>query len=255
MGKLFEKPISELTAKGYAEFVQYISKEGFSFLLQWLAIIFLKTHLKDKQLKTNQDIRKGDGNISDKYDWGKLHHIHCVARSFHTKCKLDPKTQGTLVILPAKLSDEFEPFDYMDLYLAKTMLLRLDDIAIIHVLDDSCAVMNLYQNILNKINRPLSHLQLRELTATFAMANLDLIERPDFFSNFDANSATCRIETKLPTRFEFQDFDPNIYGSIMIHCFKDYLYTLPQPEREIIETHMRKGGYSFLFDEEGNLID
>ncbi len=255
MGRVFEKPIREMTEKGYQEFVNYISKHGFSFLLQWLAIIFLKTHLKDKQLRSKLDIRKGGGKISDDYDWEELHHIHCVARSFYTKCELDPKIQGTLVILPAKVSNEFEQFDYLDLYMAKTMLLRLDDIAIVHVLNDSCAVINLHRDVLKKISRPLSHLQLRELTATFAYSNLDLKERPDFYSNFNHNSATCRIEANLPERFEFDEFDTDIYGSIMIHCFKDYLNLLPQPDKGSVESYMRKGRYSFLFDEAGNLIN
>ncbi len=255
MGKVFERPFRELVNKGYKAFTEYIENNGFTFLLNWLAIIFLKTHLKDKSLRINLDTREKAGNIADFYNWEELYHIHCVARSFYTKCKLDPKIQGTLYILPAEVSDEFEEFDYIDIYAAKTMLLRLGNIAIIHVLDDSCAVMNLHFDTLKKITRPLSHLQLRELTATFAHANMDLIERPRFYSEFDRVSNTCKIMADIPEKMKFVDFDPQKYGSIMHYCFKDFIQAIPSTERTTIESHIKKGDYTFLFDEDGNLIN
>lgn len=254
MGKVFEKPIRELVQKGYQSFTEHIEKNGFEFLLNWLSIIFSKTHLKDKNLRINRDIREKSGYIADNYDWEELHHIHCLARSFYTKCKLDIKVQGTLYILPAQVSDEFEAFDYLDLYAAKTMLLRLGDIAFIHVLDDSCAVMNLYFDTLKKFTRPLSHLQLRELTATFAQANMDLNERPNFYSEFNKDSNFCTINANIPNHFNFSSFDPEKYGLLMSFCFNDYIQALPYPERNVIESHIKKGNYSFLFDENGDLI-
>lgn len=254
MGREFEKPIRELVEKGYKDFTEYIENNGFTFLLNWLAIIFLKTHLKDKSLRISRDIRKKDGNIADFYDWEDLYHIHCVARSFYTKCKLDPKIQGTLYILPAEISDEFEEFDYIDLYAAKTMLVRLGNIAIIHVLDDSCAVMNLHFETLKKITHPLSHLQLRELTATFAHANIDLVERPSFYSEFDRASNTCKITADIPKNNNFADFNLEEYGSIMYYCFKDFIEAIPFAERGEVESHIKKGDYTFLFDKDGNLI-
>lgn len=254
MGKIFEKPIRELVEKGYNSFTEYIENKGFAFLLRWLAIIFIKTHLKDKNLRINRDARENSGNIADSYNWEELYHIHCVARSFYTQCFLDSKIQGTLYILPAKISDEFEEFDYIDLYAAKTMLLRLGDIAIIHVIDDSCAVMNLYFETIKKITHPLSHLQLRELFATFAHANIELVDRPNFYSEFNRASETCNIMADIPSKMVFSDFDLEKYGVIMHYCFKDFIETIPPAEREIVELHIKRGNYTFLFDEDGNFV-
>jgi len=254
MGETFEKPIRELIEGGYLRFTDHIANHGFSFLLNWLALIFFKTHLKDRNLRINRDTRDNYGYIADGYDWQELFHIHCIARSFYTKCELDTTVQGTLLVLPARTADQFELFDYLDLYSAQTMLLRMGDIAILHVLNDSCAVMNWNWSLIQKINQPLSYVQLRELTAAFAHTNTNLIQRPIFHSSFDLKSNTCKVSANIPDELKFSDFNHNEYGAILFQCLKDYLQTISPLDRENVEPQIKKGIYSFVFDKNGNLI-
>ena len=93
-----------------------------------------------------------------------------------------PEVIGSMLVLPAKVKAHFENFDYFDISIAKTMLLRMENTAIIIVLDDSGAALNLYYEELTKIGGPLSPLQLREIAARLAAINFHLTDRPKFSS-------------------------------------------------------------------------
>jgi len=139
MGEELERPMSELFAGRYQVLAEYVKAKGPWFLFGWMCLIFLKTHLKDNALRFHKDRRKGEENIGELHAWGDLHHIHCMARAFYTGCNIEPEVLGSLLVYPAKMIPGIESFDYGDLSFAQTMLLRIDDIAVIAVLDDSQA--------------------------------------------------------------------------------------------------------------------
>src|SRR5262249_43165544 len=153
-------------------------------IFKWMALVFLKTHLKDKQLFLNRDRRNGAGRISDLYDWGELHHIHCVARASYTQCELDTPVLGSVQILPAKKILGLSGFDYGDVYQAQTLFVTLDEIAIVTVLNDSCGSLQLARDRIEQVRGRVSPLQIREVMAHLACANLHLKKRPVFFSDF-----------------------------------------------------------------------
>lgn len=81
MGKHVEEPVRAVLSGGYEAVVKHLKLEGPSLLYRWLALIYIKTHLRDATLPWNKDRRNDVGQIGDVYDWIALHHIHAVARS------------------------------------------------------------------------------------------------------------------------------------------------------------------------------
>ena len=115
MGKKIEEPIRNLIAQGFEAVTQHIEREGAWLFFVWLSLIFLKTHLKGKNLRYHRDRRQEDYKLFDTYNWEELHHIHCVARSFYTGCEIDPKIMGSFLTIPAKMGSNYQDFDYLGL--------------------------------------------------------------------------------------------------------------------------------------------
>jgi len=256
MGRIFEEPLSVLITQGYGAVAEFLStNDGGSWLIfTWLALIYVKTHLKDKNLRLHKDRRLQDGMIADIYTWTELHHIHCVARSFYTGCPIDPKVHGSLLVLPARLEKHYEHFDYGDLYLARTVLLRLGDVAFLTVLNDSCAAWNICRPIWQKITGSLSPLQLKELMAHFAFVNLNLKERPSYHSETDSEG-TLKMSALLPGKVELEDHPRQVeLGTVLYGCCRAILSEIGNADKESIIDNVKQGKMSFLFDSEGGFI-
>ena len=251
MGSQFETPIAEVFAKGPQGVSQELKSNGPWRLFCWMALIFLKTHLKDQHLNFHRDRRKGEVKIGELHSWENLHHIHCVARSFYTGAELTIETIGSLLVLPAKVRSHFESFDYGDFSLGQTMLLRLDETAIIAVFNDSQAALSLYDKELTKIGGPLSPLQLREIAARLASINIQLTERPRFSSDIDLLREEYKIVAHRPNELRLDNWDDKILGSIMHHVCAPIL--TGSSDVQILE-NLKTGRYTFLVDEEGKFL-
>lgn len=250
MGKVFENPIRDLITQGFEAVTRHIEQGGAWLWFNWLALIFLKTHLKDRHLRYYKDFRQGDKKISSLYAWEELHHIHCVVRSFYTGCQLDYKVFGSFLVLPAKVQKKsYESFDYFDLYDSQTVLLRLNDIAFIAVLNDACGALNLFLNICQKIAGPLSPIQLREVVAHLAFINLHLEERPQFYSKFDPQQQLYIISANLPQRPALINYKQTDFGEILYYCCKEMISKLKNKDIDFIKNKIKEGEYTFLFDE------
>jgi len=252
MGEQFENPISAMFARGPRAVSQELRDNGPWRLFCWMCLIFVKTHLKDKTLNFHLDPRKGEEKIGELHDWGELHHIHCMARSFYTGCELDSETMGSLLVIPAKVRSHFESFDYVDLSFAKTMLLRIDETALIVVLDDSQAALSIYHDELDKIGGPLSPLQARELAAHFASINIHLAERTVFSSEFDVSSEECRIAARRPNQLLLSEWNSEILGKIMHRVCEEMLVVFPN-KGEILE-QIKTGHSTFLVGPNGDFV-
>ena len=77
-----------------------------------------------------------------------------------------------------------EPFDFGDLYLAQTMLLRLGDMAFVTAFGDGGCTLHYFKEKLLRAG-PLSGLQLREVMAEIATIRLHMKTQPTFRSLFD----------------------------------------------------------------------
>jgi hypothetical protein len=250
MGKVFENPMSELFAGGFDAVSKYLKERGPWDLFRWMGLIFLKAHLKNKYLNYHRDSRKGDMKISELHSWEELHHLHCVARSFHSGAKLDMEVLGSLCVLPAKVRPHFEGFDFIDLTAAQTMLLCIGDVAIIAVFNDSQAALSIAHEDFNRIiGGPLSPLQLRELAARLASVSLQVEPRTRFISDIDAIGEDYWIRAERPDQVHLPAWDDDLHGAIMHALTKDMVKQIDNGE-EILNL-VKTGRYTFLTTPEG----
>lgn len=252
MGARLEGPISDLFARGQDALHQELKVNGPWRLFCWMSLIFLKTHLKDTYLSLNRDGREEDFKIGELHSWEDLHHVHCVARAFYSGCDIPAEVVGSILVLPAKVRTHLEPFDYADLSFAQTMLLRVDETAIIAVFNDSGAALSIFGDRVKRIDGPLSPLQLRELTAEFASLNIQLSERPRFSSDLNLLTEEYKIVAHRPESWSLEKWDPDVRAKIMGHICEPLLSLLPEKD-EIVEKILT-GRYTFLVDDEGMFI-
>ncbi|MBL8823166.1 MAG: hypothetical protein JNJ77_11305 [Planctomycetia bacterium] len=249
MNTIFEIPIREYVLKGYSHIKTALHRDGPLRFFVWLALIFLKTHLKDSRIPLHRDKRKGSGNISDAYAWNELHHLHCVARMFFTMCDLDPATLGTVYLAPALCDTGIEPFDYADNLEAQTVMIRLDCIALIAVLNDCNATGSILEADLMKLPGPFEPLELRELFVHFTNVNLQIINRPKFMTHADGRLGRLAIRAEnIPSDWETRLFDQTQFATLM----NRYCYMTKSVEGQKHDPELLKQGkITFLKEPEG----
>jgi hypothetical protein len=252
MGKRLENVVRPLFEGGYKTVVDYVSKNGPLIFYVWLCNIFLKTHLKDKTFRRVLDRRYGkEESIADDYDFGMLHHIHCIARSIYTGAIIDPTVLGSILFLPTKILPNVEPFDFVDLHEPKTMLIRINDTCIVTALDDSCCAQTFFKDIFLRFTGPLSALQVREVMGHLSYLNVNLKERPEHKSLFKNNE--YRIISKIPETVQLNE-DP-------AYPLQDFIYGVcsqmvsGHPNAEKLQKGMKDGKWTSLFDGEGKFIE
>jgi hypothetical protein len=250
MGERFEKPMSALFAGGYEAVSQELKAHGPWLLFCWMALMFLKTHLKDKYLNYHRDRRKGDTKIAELHSWDELHHLHCVVRSFYSGARLNQEVIGSLLVLPAKVRPHFEGFDFIDLSAAQTMLLCMGDVALIAVFNDSQAAMSIaFEDFQKKIGGFLSPLQLRELAATLACINLQVEPRARFLSEIDVLAEECSIKAERPEEVQISDWDRELYGQVLYALAADMIKGMENAAE--LATQVKSGHYTFLTTPDG----
>jgi hypothetical protein len=251
MSKELETPISRVIAAGYQAVSDYFHEHGPVLFFKWLALIFLKTHLCDRRLRTHLDKRKGDETLADRYDWEELHHVHCLARSFYTGARLDPSVLGTLVVLPSGNDRLSDGFDYGDNYLARTMLLQVKDVSFISVLNDSGISGQAMGPLLESIRGPLAPVQLREVMARVAYASLSIKMRPAFRSEISHNGQYV-ISADLPPKIEMEPVNPSFFGELFYSCAKS---AIPDQQKDQLIPQIRSGKWTYIVDGSGKFID
>ena len=85
LGERVETPVSAIVKGGISSVAHHLQKHGPWLFYIWLSLLFLKTHLRDRDFRWHPDERQKTSHISEAYDWEELHHIHCVARAFFTQ--------------------------------------------------------------------------------------------------------------------------------------------------------------------------
>lgn len=251
MGNRFEEPMSALFAGGHDAVSEELKNHGPWQLFCWMALMFLKTHLKDKYLNYHLDRRKGDMKIAEIHSWEELHHLHCIVRSFYSGARLDQEVIGSLLVVPAKVRPHFEGFDFIDLSAAQTMLLCIGDVAVIAVLNDSQAAMSVaFEGLKKRLGGPLSPLQLREVAATLACINLRVEPRAQFFSEIDALRETYSIKAARPDEVQMSAWDYELYGQMMHTLTEDMIKGMDNAEE--VRNLVKTGRYTFLTTPDGN---
>jgi len=253
-GDKLENPISKLFEGGHAAVTKYVMDSNApGMLFVWLSLIVVKTHLKDRLLALNQDRRSPESQkkISDLYSYGDFHHLHCIARTPYTDACLAGTAFGSFFVLPAKVDETlYESFDFADITGARSVLLRIGDVALVAVLDDACGALSKFMHNFQKISGPLSPIQLREVLAHLSYLSVSLKERPKHHSLVDKNDDYVIFATH-PPECELNEYDPKLLGSYIYSLCLQYL---PPQERPKYSEAMKEGRCSFLFDQNGNFI-
>lgn len=254
LGETLETEIKCAFDHGYESLNKYISQNGTKKLFLWLALIFFKTHLKDSFLRKHLDKRKGLETIASDYDWSFMHHIHCLIRTLKTGAEFDDHCYGSMIILPASVSSNYSQFDFCDTYASNTIMLRIGDVAIVSVLDDSCASSYFLQPYIKNITGHCSPLQLREVLAHLTLINNKLKYRPRFFTRFNRFKQSISIYTELPETMELDDYTNDEFGEILHSKISDFFGKIICPNGNFTEENVKSGNYKFLFDLDGNFI-
>ena len=256
MGELVEKPVSEVVSGGAGAINRFVENGGLLKIFVWMGLIFLKTHLRDRKFRLYLDARNGEGNIGDLHAWDEMHHLHCIVRCYYNDCEIEPEAIGSFLSLPVRREASPDVFDFADFSQAQTMLLRLDDVGLLAVFNDSCGAMAFFQQRLERITGAVSELQLREVMVELAFLNEHLKTRPAFYSEFDMAKEKCRIRANRPQPPQLMELDYTIRRDLLQHAFG---YALPSlhvdghTTEEVLEA-IESGRFSFLFDDDGRFI-
>ena len=236
---------------------KFIEKGGLLKIFVWMGLMYLKVHLWDRHVRRDLDLRKNRGYIGDLHSWEGFHHLHCIVRCFYNDCEVESETIGSFLSLPVRRETSSNIFDYADFSSAQTMLLRLDDLGLLAVFNDSGAAMTFFLQRLEKITGAVSELQLREVMVELAFLNQHLKVRPTFYSEFDMGKETYRVRARRPPQPELVEMDYTLRGDLLQRAFG---YALPVIcadgyTAEEFRAAMESGAFTFLFDDDGKFIE
>lgn len=257
MGVEIETPISDVVRQGNDAVFEFIQNGGVRTLFVWMALIFVKTHLKDRLLRFHLDRRRGEEFISEVfYDWETLHHVHAVARSFYTECEIQPEAFGSLLGMPVLEDDTREPFDFADLYFAQTLYLRMGGVGFVAVFNDSAGALSVYDRTLQGITGDLSEVQMREVVADLASTNLHIVDRPKFMTMCDKESETCSIVGIRPAELRVHPVNRELRGQILGHTLAQVLnqVNVEGMPPDQVRAAVNAGEITFLFNDEGEFV-
>jgi hypothetical protein len=248
LGRAVEERVSELLNGDYSDVKSRLSFETLTLLFSWMALLYVKTHLKDGRLSHSR--RSAEKvKIGDFYDWVHLHHAHAIARLAYTNTALSHKALGSLLVLPAQQAPHFQDFDYGDLYEHQTVLVRTGGVCIIAVLNDSCGALNLASGWLERVKGELTPIQLREIMAQIAYCNASLDQRPTF-STTTTRYGECEIVASVPKRPTVCEPGEGVRGSLLEYCLDHLLRGVAN--EEWVRARIREARYSFVFNEDGS---
>src|SRR6266702_1774238 len=256
LGRSLEEPMLELMTNGFDAFSAGL-QDAIPIVFRLLCLTVFKNHYRDRLLRMDRDRRAPDVKLGDQYTWDELHHMHTMARSTYSGADIESDVQGSLLIFQVKKTDLEETFDYVDLYPAQAVLLRVEDIGIVSVLNDSCGASQVFRNsgLADRIaGGSISNVQLREILAHLATINMHLKERPRYRTEVNGDAGTCTIRVTLPPQLEVDESAEDDFGSVMETACGELIRASTVNSEEVLE-HVRKGTYTFLFKEDGTFND
>ena len=252
MGARLEEPVRVLFEGGHQKTSQHLKEKGPWLLIVWLALIYIKTYYKDMFLRLHRDKRKPGVLIGDLYEWEYLHHTYCVARAFYSGAVLHRNAMNSFLVVPAKMFDGIEPFDYCTLYDYQASLFRYKQIAILAVQNDGCACQTMIRDYIRKIRGELSPTQLRELLARLAYSNHILKTRPRFGSDINLAEERITITAERESKFTSGGGSDQEFGLLLYFLCRNLMQSHPEESRSQIEENLKSGRWGFLLDEHGN---
>jgi hypothetical protein len=243
-----EAPISKVLRGAYDEVRAKLHESDPALLYKWLCLLFIKCHLKDREIRIDPDTRVESGKLGELYDWDGLHHIHSVARSPHSRASIDSSVLGTTLVFP--MQDSKEPYDFGDLSDYSTVALRVGSVGIACVLNDCRGVEHLVGEYFSGITGPLSGIQLREVAARMAYGNTLIANRPKFWSELHRGDLTIRSRPANP--WPIPEIDRTKLGSILVGACGSLLRNSRTPDVETKIGQLGRGEIQFLYHDDGS---
>jgi len=255
MGDVFEKPIENLFAKLQSDPTFVLTLDDLYKLFIWFNLVFLKVHLKDKQLPLDRKNPNNADRIFDIYDWSKLHHIHCIARSLYTKAVLGPHSLGSFLLLRVKNTYGNYHFKYADHPLARTLLIRSNNLAFCIGLLDSGMGVNYLQKQFPNFNQlqGCSQIQTLEIYTRLSFINMILKYAPIYVDDRISPKGEYKLVTYMPDFIDFEDFKIEDLGEMLSNICSPYI-PLEIANYGELSNNVKSGNYTFLFDESGKFI-
>lgn len=255
LGDLIEAPVSELLNGDFPTVSERLkSSESKELVFVWLALLFLKVHLKDSGVPIHRDRRRGSEVIGDLYDWAELHHLHAIARAPYTGAVLDPMVVGSLFVVEVADETTAEGWDFVDLTFAQTIAVRVGRVGIVAVLNDAGAAESAWSHRLRAIEGPVTGTQFRELAAMFAVANDDILVRPTF-GTLIVEGRWVILFARVPRILEMAKFEAEKFGHALLFALGNLISTIEvdgSRDPEVVAEKIASGRVRFLTDENFN---
>jgi hypothetical protein len=256
MGENLEKPVKNLLHRINKSDKFILSVDEAMLLFIWFNFIYVKTHLKDKEIKFNLKSPDDNRRIGDFLNWETLHHVHCIARSIYTEAYLDKKILGSLLYFKAKELSFADNFDFIDDYMWFTILFRYNNIAFCVSLDDVGIASHYFPEPIYRITSSdkLSPLQIREIFARLTYI-VSKIKSPHLFRSgiTDDSPQKYIISAEIPDTYELEKNNLEELGKFIYHYCEQYIPQNIQDYDTLIE-RLKKGETTLLFDDNDNFI-
>ena len=245
LGRLYEERVSTII-KTYSP-DEILSKQNEFLVFRWLALIFLKTHLRDRQNPNELDKTKFSGYISDEYEWSFLHYAHAIVRSELNNVACDDSVFGSFFILPFYDPSASDLFDYADYLYGNSIMIRYKNFCIFAVLDDGGACQKLLSNHLNRITGSINRLQALELLIELAFLRVHLTDYPQFSTITDLENEKSIIIGQRPVEeIVLNELNYDVRARLMKFFYGELVEKL-----SIDPSLMETGHLTFLFDDDG----
>lgn len=246
LGKKLEDPIARVITRGYGAFSEF-AKNNPSAVFAWLNLLVLKTHLKDLWLRENVDYRVQSGMIAERYDWLALHHTYSVARSPVCSISVADDVIGTILLFQVSDCEKSGRFDYRDHYWSDTVYLRVDDIGIISVLNDSGKVSDMIDGRI-PLSEPPNLIQVMEILTECQAANMHLLSRPTYGTVVDTEEGKAQINAFFPDDIKIAPFNAELFGGLFWMNLQDFKSHKNQHGQALAEQELdiKAGKVTFL---------
>jgi hypothetical protein len=256
LGQRVETPISGYLSLPHSELAARLDADPaiFGQLFIWMCLIYSKTQLKYTSLALHRDKPGDNRKIGDLIGWSQMQHVHCMARVPYTGAKVGKQVYGSLIVLPALPDELGKDFDYMDSTTDQCAMIRIGQIAVFAVMNDSQACQMFFISYLSKIDGPLTPLQLKEVFAHLVFLNSHLKERPAY--QFTILPDGYEISSKLPEKRELTDVSKHAFSvGELLHKYIDYCLPADVPDRSVLLREIKEGKGQFLFNEQREFIN
>ena len=157
-----ETKIADAFAAGYAGVSQLEEVDLFRWIGKFMySLLYIEMHAAVKQQQISEDgINMSQGLMH------KFGNLHTMIQGIYTHVEFEDFKPWSIVIVP--LEDKHTPFSFRDEINTLTFSMKLNDFAIIAILQDNGTNKRYHEEILTQIeNTALSPQQVEELTARF----------------------------------------------------------------------------------------